>query len=610
MADLAPSAAPRERDEIPDHLKWDLSGVYPDWDAWERDYEAVAAALDELSELRGSLAGSAGALRHAIETLLDVQRRLERVRVFASMKSDEDTRIGDNTERRGRAGQLGVKVAEAASWFEPELLELEDAALARFLDDDGDLGLYAHFLDDIRRSRPHTLDGPREELLASAGAMARGAANVFNALDNADLVFPVVRDEQGEPVELTKARYNRFMRSGDRRVREEAFVALHETYGRVANTMAANLDANVNNHVFYARARNHPGTLEAALHRNAIPVEVFHELVSAVNGNLPVIHRYTALKKRRLDVEPLREYDLSAPLFADGEFALDYEASCALLLEALAPLGEAYVSAARHGLEARWIDVHESAGKRSGAYSSGAYDTPPFILLNWSGQLRDTFTLAHELGHSLHSWHAARHQPYVYGDYPIFTAEVASTFNELLLMRHLLDVTADRDRRLFLLDAYLDQINGTVLRQTMFAEFEHAAHLAVERGGTLTSDRLDRMYMEILARYWGPDLDLDDAHGARTWSRIPHFYYNYYVYQYATAFAASASLSRRVLAGDDAERDDYLGFLKSGCRRYPVETLRLAGVDMATPEPVANVFALFEDLLDQVEDLLSGEDRP
>ncbi|MBU0742306.1 oligoendopeptidase F [bacterium] len=607
MKNTTAETAPRERRDVPDHLKWDLSGVYADWDAWENDYAAVAGALDGLSGLRGSLGESAAAMLHAIETLLDTNRRLELVRVFAAMKSDEDTRLGVNTERRGRAGLLGVKVAEAASWFEPELLAIDDAVLARFLAEEEGLRLYAHFLDDIRRSRPHTLDAAREELLAAAGAMARGAGNVFNALDNADLVFPAVRDEQGDEVELTKARYNRFVRSRDRRVREEAFVALHETYGRVANTLAANLDANINTHVFYARARNHPGTLEAALHDNAVPVDVFHNLVEAVNDNLPAIHRYTALKKRALGVDLLREFDLYAPLFADGEFTFTYEESCDLLLAALAPLGDGYVETVRRGIAERRIDVHESAGKRGGAYSTGAYDTPPFVLLNWSGQLRDTFTLAHEMGHSLHSWHAVAHQPYVYGDYPIFTAEVASTFNELLLMDHLLRVTGDRDRRLFLLDAYLDQLNGTVFRQTMFAEFEHAVHLVVERGGTLTADRLDGMYLEILARYWGPELDLGDALSARTWCRIPHFYYNYYVYQYATAFAASVALSRRVLAGGAAERDDYLGFMRSGSSRYPVDTLRRAGVDMTTPEPVAGVFALFTDLLDQVESLLSGE---
>ncbi len=607
MTETRETTAPRERSDVPDHFKWDLSRIFADWDAWETAFSTLEISLDGLAAQRGVMGKSGTDMLRVIETLLDVRRRLEVVRVYAAMRSDEDTRVGANAERRGRASALGVKVNEAMSWFEPELLAVGDEDLSRFVAEDEGLRLYEHFLDDVRRSRPHTLDEAREELLAAAGAMARGAASVFNALDNADLVFPTIRDESGREVELTKARYNKFVRSSDRRVRKDAYTALGETYGRVRNTMAANLDANVSNHAFYARARNHDGALEAALHNNAVPVDVFHSLVSTVNANLPRLHRYTALKRRVLDVKTLREYDLNAPLFPEGEFSFSYEDSCDLLLKALVPLGDDYVETARTGIADRWIDVQENAGKRSGAYSSGVYDTPPYILLNWSGQLRDTFTLAHEMGHSLHSWHATRNQPYVYGDYPIFTAEVASTFNELLLTDHLLKVTDDRARRLFLLDVYLDQINGTVFRQTMFAEFEHAAHRMVEDGGSLTADKLDEMFLESLQRYWGPDVKLHDIFSARTWCRIPHFYYNYYVYQYATAFAASVALSRRVLAGGEAERDDYLGFQRSGSSRYPVETLQRAGVDMTTPEPVSAVFDLFDELLDEVEVLLAEE---
>lgn len=607
MTETIDAGAPRAREDIPDEFKWDLGRIYPDPEAWEADFAGVEASLETLSGLRGVLARSGADLLRVIETLHGVSRRLEVVLVYASMRSDEDTRVGAHLERRGRAGALSVKVGEAMSWFEPELMDVDDADLERLVAEEPGLARYAHFLDDVRRSRPHVLDAAREKLLAAAGAMGRGAPAVFNALDNADLTFPSIRDEQGREVELTKARYHRYTRSSDRRVREEAWCALLGTYGSVRNAMAANLDAAANTHAFYARARNHAGSLEAALHANAVPVDVFHSLVSTVNGRLPVIHRYTALKKRVLAVDPLREFDLNAPLFPEGEFSYDYEESCGLLLDALAPLGADYVETVRAGIADRWIDVHENAGKRGGAYSSGAYDTPPYILLNWSGQLRDVFTLAHEMGHSMHSRLAATHQPYVYGDYPIFTAEVASTFNELLLMDHLLKIVDDPRRRLYLLDAHLEQINGTVFRQTMFAEFEHAAHRGVESGGSLTADGLDAAYLELLRRYWGPELELDGELGARTWARIPHFYYDYYVYQYATAFAASVALSRRVLAGGAIERDDYLGFMKSGSSRYPVETLRRAGVDTTTPEPVTAVFDLFDSLLDEVDDLLSEE---
>ncbi len=599
--------APRAREDIADELKWDLGRIYPDWEAWEADFAEVEAALSTLPGLRDAFARSGADLLNVIETLHGVQRKLEVVRIYAAMRSDEDTRVGDHQERRGRAGALTVRVGEAVSWFEPELLALDDDDLARLTSEEPGLALYAHFIDDLRRSRPHVLDAAREELLAAARAMGRAAPGVFNALDNADLVFPSIRDEDGREVQLTKARYNRFVRSPDRRVREDAWRALQETYGSVRNTMAANLDAVCNTHAFYARARNHAGSLEAALHANAIPTDVFHSLIGTVGDHLSSVHRFAALKRRVLAADPLREFDLNAPLFPDGEFSFDYRESCDLLLEALAPLGADYVETVRAGIADRWIDVHENAGKRGGAYSSGVYDTPPYILLNWSGQLRDTFTLAHEVGHSMHSKLAATHQPYVYGDYPIFTAEVASTCNELLLMDHLLKVVVDPRRRLYLLDAYLDQINGTVIRQTMFAEFEHAAHREVEGGGSLTADGLDAAYLELLRRYWGTEVVLDEALSARTWSRIPHFYYNYYVYQYATAFAASTALSGRVLAGGATERDDYLGFMKSGCSRYPVETLRRAGVDTATSEPVTAVFALFESLMDEVDRLLSEE---
>lgn len=598
-----------ERTDVPRQRTWDLTRIYADWTAWDADVARIEGELADLGALRGSLAVSAAAFRHAVERLHAVRERLDRVYVYASMRSDEDTRVGDHTARDGRAGSLAVAFSEAVSWFEPELLALDDAVLDGYLEADPGLQLYAHWLDDLRRSRPFTLDPEREALLAAAGNVTRGASSVFNALNNADLRFPVVHDEDGATVELTKARYARLIRSPSRQVRREAFEGFLDAYGGVINTLAANLDASVKNHVFYARARGHESCLHAALHGPGVPVEVFHSLVDTVRAGLPAVHRYTALKKRVLGVDELREHDLAAPLHPRGEFSLDYEASCDVMIESLAPLGDAYVDAVRRGITHRWIDVHESAGKRSGAYSSGAYGTDPYILLNWSGQLRDTFTLAHEMGHSMHSWSTCRTQPYVYSHYPIFTAEVASTFNEMLLMRHLLDTTEDPSRRLFLLDTLLDQINSTVFRQTMFAEIEHAMHRRGEADETLTAESLDALYLDVLQDYWGPDAAFDPVRSARTWCRIPHFYYNYYVYQYATAFAASAALCRRVLEGGAAERDDYLGFLASGDSRYPVDTLRRAGVDVTGPGPVEDVYRLFCATMDEFEHLLEDLGR-
>jgi len=600
----AAGGSPLERDLVEARYKWQPELIYADWPAWERDFAQLQARLPDLAALQGTLAGSGAALLAAIDAIHDARRGLERLLIFANLRSDEDTRVGENTARKGRAASLSVNYAEAVSWFESEVLDIAPEALAALVAAEPGLATYAHFFDNIHRGRAHTLPAEQEALLAGAGLMARGASQVFNAFDNADLKLGEVTDEEGRRVTLTKARHQKFMKSPNRRLRQESYEIFLDAYGGLKNTLAANLDANVKNHVFFAQARRHDSALEAALHPDGVPPGVFHALIETVDANKAVIHRYTALKKRVLKLDPLHEYDLAAPLFADGEFNFDYDDACGMLLEAFAPLGPKYVDAVRGGIGGGWIDVHENAGKRSGGYSSGSYDTAPYILLNWSGQLGDTFTLAHELGHSLHTWLASRHQPYVYGDYPIFTAEVASTFNELLTMDHLLRTTTDPRRRLYLLDYHLSQINNTVFRQTMFAEFELRVHQLGEQGETLTAESLNALYLELLVKYWGPEVVFDPLRSPLTWSRIPHFFYNFYVYQYATAYSAAVALSRKVLAGGPDDREQYLDILRSGCSRYPVETIRLGGVDLASPGPMQDVITLFGELVDQVESLL------
>jgi len=596
--------APAERSEIPDRYKWKLENIFPDWDSWQRCFDEVEAALPDLAALQGSLATSGQSLLAAITAIHGTQRQLEKALVFAGMKSDEDTRIGENTARRGRVSSLSVGFSEAVSWFDAELLAITPARLNELQAEEPGLALYAHFLDDILRARDHTLPADQEALLAAAGLMSRGAGQVFNAFDNADLVFGDITDEKGDLTTLTKARYYKLLKSNDRRVRREAFEVFLEAYGGMRNTLAANMDANVKNHVFYARARRHGGTLEAALHPDGVPPQVFHSLIETVSDNVETIHRFTGLKQRVLELDPLHEYDLAVPLFTKGEFKFTYDEACEVLLEAFAPLGTDYVEVVRQGMAGGWIDVHESAGKRGGGYSNGVYDTPPYILLNWSDQLGDTFTLAHELGHSMHSWLTVHNQEYVYGDYPIFTAEVASTFNELLLLHHLLEQADDPQRKLYLLDYHLAQINNTVFRQTMFAEFEYRIHELGEEGHTLTAEALGDLYQELLVKYWGPQAIFDAERSPLTWSRIPHFFYNFYVYQYATAYSAAVALSRKVLAGGETEREQYLSILRSGCSRYPVDTILLGGVDMTTAAPMQDVISLFGSLIDQVEDLL------
>ena len=596
-----------ERKDIDDRFKWKLELIFADWAAWEACFAEVEKALPGLAARQGTLAASGAGLLATIESIHTEQRKLERALVFAGMKSDEDTRIGENTGRKGRVSSLSVRFSEAVSWFESELLEIAPDKLKALVAEEPGLAIYEHFFHNIHRGRAHTLAAEQEALLASAGLMARGASQVFNAFDNADLTFEDITDEKGEVVALTKARYYKFIKSQDRSVRQAAFAAFLDAYGALKNTLAANMDANVKNHVFFAGARRHESTLEAALHPDGVSPEVFHSLVDTVSGNIATVHRYTALKKRVLGLDSLQEYDLSVPLFGAGEFKFDYDEACTMLLDAFRPLGPEYLATVRGGIEGGWIDVHENQGKRSGGYSNGVYDTPPYILLNWADQLGDTFTLAHELGHSMHSWLAARHQPYVYGDYPIFTAEVASTFNELLVMDHLLKTSSDPQRKLYLLDYHLSQINNTVFRQTMFAEFEHRIHRLGEDGQTLTADSLGALYQELLHKYWGPDASFDPARSPLTWTRIPHFFYNYYVYQYATAYSAAVALSRKVLAGGEGEREQYLDILRSGCSRYPVETILLGGVDMATSRPMEDVIALFGSLIDQVEELLDRQ---
>lgn len=603
----SPGRGAVERATLPDASKWRLESIFPDWAAWQRAFDEVQAALPGLAARQGTLGLSGAELLTAITAIHEVQRRLETVVVYASMRSDEDTRIGDHLAHKGRASSLGTSFAETVSWFEPELLALDSQKVTAFLAAEPGLGLYAHHLETIQRLREHTLDERGEALLAAAGNITRGASQVYTALTNADMRLPTIEDEHRRPVELTLARFSRYLKSPDRRVRRDTFRATLGTYGKFRNTLAATLDAAVNNHVFSAESRGYPSCLHASLYPNAIPVEVYHSLVREVRAHLPTVHRYTALKQRVLKVRQLEEHDLYVPLFTESEFKFGYEEAQDLLLHAFAPLGPQYLDIVRGGYREGWIDVHENLGKRSGAYSSGVYDTQPFILLNWSDQLSDTFTLAHEMGHSVHTWLAAKNQPYVYGDYPVFTAEVASTCNEMLLLNHLLEGSEDRGRRLYLLDHHLAQITGTVVRQTMFAEFELRVHQLAEERQPLTADLLGEVYLALLRDYWGPDVELDPDLSALTWARIPHFYYNFYVYQYATAYAAAAAFSRAILRDGESARERYLDVLRAGNSRYPVDTLRQGGVDMTTTQPFANVFALYAELVTEIEQLLPGD---
>jgi oligoendopeptidase F len=509
---------------------------------------------------------------------------------------------------RQRATTLGTRVAEATAWFQPELLAIPPDLLAGMVKSTEGLSLYGQHLDNLVRTRDHVKSGEVEQLLAGAQEVTGSFSDVFTAYHNADAVYGSMKDEDGNEVELTKARYGRFMESKDRRVREEAWRLFYQAYEKTAQTLAANMAGNVKAHVYYARARNYGSAMEAAVDRNAIPPEVYRNLIDTVSENLGPLHRYAQMRKRLLGVDTLEVWDMSAPLVESPEREYTFEKALEMVSEGLEPLGPEYLTPFNRAFEEGWMDVFENEGKRGGAYSWGTYGTKPYLLMNYNGTLDDVFTFAHEMGHSMHSYLSWRSQPLVYGDYPIFVAEVASTTNEALMIEKMLAETTDRQERLVLLNHYLEQIRGTFFTQVLFAEVELRMHEMQEAGEPLTEDSLDAMYLEVYGKYFGPALHVVDQNGA-TWSRIPHFYYDFYVYQYATSYAAATALARKILEEGEPAVAGYLEFLKAGSSGYPIDLLRKAGVDMTRPEPVLSTIRVFESLLDRMEDQLGSRKR-
>jgi oligoendopeptidase F len=591
------------RDEIPAEHRWRLEDLLENEQSWQREFEAVERLLQEIGAWRGRVAEGPAALAELLQLDARLGEALDRVFVWSHLQRDEDTRDTAAQARAQRAARLSTRAAEATSWIEPEILALPRARLETYRAA-AELAARRHYLENLIRMQEHTLSPREEELLAMAGDVTRVPRTAFGMLDDADLTFRPVRDENGLEVELTKGRYSKLMECTDRRVRRDAWSSLTEGYESHRNLIASLLAGSVSRDIFYARARGYGSSLEAALHPGNIPLEVFHNLRAATDERRHLLHRYSSLRKRALGVDELHVYDLYVPLGASRPPQFAYEQACSMLREGLGVLGPAYLAAVETGLTGGWIDVFESKGKRSGAYSWGAYDGHPYVLLNWQGTLDHVFTLAHEMGHALHSFFTNARQPYHDSHYPIFLAEVASTTNEALLMDHLLRTTTDPGLKLSLLNQAIDQIRGTVVTQVMFAEFEHRLHEMAERGDALTADTIGGVYREIFARMLGPDLTLPDR-ASIGWARIAHFYTGYYVYQYATGYAAAIALSRRILNGGPAERDAYLGFLSAGCSDYPIEILRRAGVDLTKHDAVRDTFDLFASLLNELEEHLS-----
>ncbi|GHO86019.1 oligoendopeptidase F [Dictyobacter formicarum] len=593
----------KKREEIPTEYTWNLESIYAQDDSWESNFQHIQQRLPELEALKGTLAQSGSALLKVLQTRDEITEALEKLYVYASMRKDEDTTNSKYLAMADRAMQLFVRSSTVSAFIEPEILALPQETLNQYIQQTPDLELYNVQLQDLNRKRPHVRSAEVEAVLAAAGEISEAPDAIFSMIDNADLKLPTIRNEEGEEIELTQGNYLTFIRSKDRRVRKDAFEALHGTFLKQRNTIAATLAAQVKTDIFYTRQRNYSSSRERALSRYNIPESVYDNLISTVSEHIPLLNRYMKLRKRILQLDELHMYDLYTPIVEETTDTITYPQARDTIIQALAPLGENYISVLKDGFSKRWIDVFETPGKRGGAYSGGAYGTQPFILLNFQEKRESMFTLAHELGHSMHSYFTRSNQPYQYGDYTIFVAEVASTLNEGLLTEYLLKNTSDKAVRIAILNHSLEDIRATLFRQTMFAEFEQQIHSQAEKGEALTADTLTTLYAGLNEKYYGGEAVIDDLIGIE-WARIPHFYYNFYVYQYATGISAASALVQQILKEGQPAVERYLKFLSSGSSDYSIELLKKAGVDMATPEPVRQTFQLFETHLSQMEELL------
>ena len=593
----------KNRSDIPQEYTWDLESIYAHNEDWERDFQAIQQELPELTTLKGTLAQSGEALLHVLQKRDEIYETLERLYVYALMRRDEDTTNSTYQGMFDRAAQLLAQVGTSAAFIEPEILALPQEQLDLDLQGVAGLSLYKHQLANLNRQRPHVRSVEVEAILAAASEITKAPDTIFSMIDNADLKFPNIKNEQGENVELTQGNYLTFFRSKDRRVRKDVFETFYSTFLKQRNTLAATLSAQVKGTLFHTRQRNYSTNRESSLAAHNIPVSVYDNLIETVSAHIPLLNRYMKLRKHMLKLDELHMYDLYTPIVEDTDDVISYEQARDTVIQALSPLGDKYTSNLRLAFTQRWIDVYETPGKRGGGYSAGAYTTRPFILLNFQSKRDDMYTLAHELGHSLHSFFTRASQPFPYGEYTVFVAEVASIFNEGLLTEHLLKTTSDRAKRIAILNHSLEDFRATLFRQTLFAEFEHKIHSNAEQGIPLTADSLTEIYLALNAKYYGAETVIDDLIGIE-WGRIPHFYYTFYVYQYATGISAACALVQQVLQEGQPAVDRYLKFLSSGSSDYSINLLKKAGVDMTTPEPIHQAFQIFEAHLSEMEKLL------
>ncbi len=597
----------KPRSEISPEDRWNVEALYPTFEEWEKGFQAVCEQPTKpywpsLANYRGKLKESTSVVREVLNRSCALSRELEKLHTYAHLRHDEEITDDRHKSSYQRIMSLLFDFQQESAWIEPELLMLPSDLVDNYLKSP-ELADYRFHIEKIVRMRPHTLSADKEELLAMAGKPMQTASKAFSSLNNADIKFGKITDSAGKELELTHGLYQMYLRSPDRTLRENAFKKMQSTFKGFENTLAELISGQVQNHHFNALSRNYPTCLDAALFSKKIPVSVYRSLIETVRGGLGSLHRYIRLRKKILQLPELHLYDMYVPLVPEVDIKMSYSDAEEAIIESVAPLGAEYQKALKKGLkEELWVDRYENKNKRSGAYSSGCYDSFPYILMNFRGILRDTFTLAHEAGHSMHSYLSKANQAYHYSHYPIFVAEVASTFNEELLSQLLLKRFKKKEEKLFLINEKMEDIRATLFRQTMFAEFELKIHELVEAGTPLTPTLLKEIYFQLNVDYFGPDATIDEEIQVE-WARIPHFYYNFYVYQYATGVSAALSLVEKVLSGDQTARENYLAFLSGGSSLFPIDLLKLAGVDMTTPEPVQAALRKFDSLLTELETL-------
>ncbi|MEW5922549.1 MAG: oligoendopeptidase F [Candidatus Zixiibacteriota bacterium] len=592
----------KTRDQIEAKYKWNLDDFFPSDAAWEETYKYLEGFIPGVESYRGKLGESPQTIVECLKMSDSISSTAHRLYVYANLKYDEDQRVSAYQEMSTRVRMLYSQVGQSTSYIEPEILEIPNETLQSFLNS-GSLGIYKFYIEDLLRKKAHILSAEQEEILALSGPVASSPSKIFQMVDNADIKFPNVKDEDGNEIELTRGRYSRLLESKNREVRREVSEAYNSAYQGYVNTLGATLAASVNGDIFYTKARGYNSCLENSLDGNNIPTGVFHSLIETVNNNLQPLHKYTTVRKKALGVDTLFGFDMYVPLVEDVKLEYTYDEAIKMVKEALQPLGKEYQKGLDKILNSRWVDVYETPGKETGAYSWGTYSVHPIMLLNFSGSLNDVFTLAHELGHAMNSYYTYQNEPYQYAGHSLFCAEVASTVNEALMVKYMMKRVQTREEKLYLVNHYIDQIMGTFYTQTWFSEFERDIHDVVEKGGALSSDSMRKMYRELYEKYYGPDYFIPEGRDLGC-LRIGHFYRQFYVYQYATGYAAAELIAKKIMEGQPGATEAYLTFLKTGSSDYPINILKKAGVDMTTTEPYENVINTFGKLVDQYESLL------